>query len=194
VAKLGLLCFSLLIGLSNGGLFGQDFPVEPSGSPLPRGAVAVEFKVIFAIEKDPVPQVAQPWANSGADGAGSKTEMAIPAREGELIESAAEYESIFKQPSRDIDWETQRIYVAEEQTVYRLSRLESTSSLSGVYRTTDALYIGQTTTFVGPCQGIAQLREWFSYRHRYLFLLIPRMPQRIVRFSTSIGGCPPNIP
>lgn len=165
----------------------QQDPSDPSVSPLPPGATPIEYAVYSIHEMDG--GAAIPPAGGGSD-----IVLARPLTDGELIDSPEDYLKVFKKPPQDIDWSSRRLYVVEESTTYKLGSIESRSSLSGVYQTADALYIGQTWAHLGPCQGIAQLPEWFSYHLRYLVLLIPRVPEKIVRFDIQSGGCPPDIP
>jgi hypothetical protein len=190
--KKGATLILLLIVSSSRALFGQMVPVDPHGSPLPTGASAAEYGVVAVFENEAGLSRIQPRRNSGS--VGVKDQRDVRLRDGMLIDTPRQYAGIFNTESEGIDWKTQRVYVVEELTVYKFKNIDSRTTLSGVYRSPNALYIGLTSTHLGPCQGIAQLPEWFSYHRRFVVLRIPRVPERIVTFSNAVGGCPPDIP
>ena len=112
----------------------------------------------------------------------------------QIIETGEEYIQIFGEPSDTIDWKNQRILVYEQTNCYKFNDLGYTSYLSGVYAYEDTIYIGTTTTHYGPCQGIHQDMSWFSFDTQIIFILLPRLPEKITYYYCTIGGCPPDIP
>lgn len=184
------LAFLLIASVSRA-LVAQVVPVDPDSSSFPAGAHAVDYAVVSVYETNdraPVSRTAQEGAGSGQGG------PALRLREGMLIETGSQYVRVFGSQPEGIDWKTQRVYVVEELTVYRFDSIDSRTTLSGVYRTSDALYIELTSTHLGPCQGIAQQPEWFSFHRRFVAIRIPRLPEKIVTRQTIVGGCPPDIP
>ena len=163
-------------------------PSSPSDCPgRPLNAKPIEYKVLLAQRvfstKRPVPEVPRPDST-----------QAINLQGRQQIQDETEYQSVFGTKSSGIDWNLYRIVVVPLVTTYKLDRLDSTVTLSGISQTSDAIYIGLTFTQIGPCQGIAQKDEWFSYDRLNYFVLLPITPERIIFYTCVIGGCPPNIP
>jgi len=118
----------------------------------------------------------------------------IPVYDRQIINTEEEYIRIFGEPSDSIDWKKKRILVCHQIHCYRGNELEYESYLSGIYAYGEYLYIGTTTVHHGPCQGIRQDMSWFSLRFTTFFLLVPRIPEKVIYYHCSIGGCPPDIP
>jgi hypothetical protein len=116
------------------------------------------------------------------------------ARDGQEIQSEDEYLRMLGVPSAGIDWKESRILVVELTTVYKLGALETSTALSWIAGDSEAVYLGITFTQYGPCQGIAQQSEWFSYEQELLFILLPARPGPVVKRYCSVGGCPPDLP
>jgi hypothetical protein len=110
------------------------------------------------------------------------------------IQDESEYQSVFGRPSSGIDWSYSRIVAVPLTTIYKLSQLDSTVTLSEISQTSDGIYVGLRFTQVGPCQGIAQQDEWFSYYSLVYFVLLPKKPDHIIYYTCVVGGCPPDIP
>jgi hypothetical protein len=164
-------------------------PSSPSDCPgRPLNAKPIEYKVLLAQRilstKRLVPEV-MPKPDST---------QAIRLQGRQQIQDEAEYQSVFGRQSSGIDWSLYRIVVVPLVTTYKLDRLDSTVTLSGISQTSEAIYIGLTFTQIGPCQGIAQKDEWFSYDRLNYFVLVPKRPERITFYTCVVGGCPPDIP
>jgi hypothetical protein len=164
-------------------------PSNPSDCPgRPSNATPVEYKVLLAQRilstKRLVPEVL-PKPDSM---------QAINVQGRQQIQDEADYQSVFGGQSSGIDWSLYRIVIVPLLTTYKLDQLDSTEALSGISQTSDAIYIGLTFTQVGPCQGIAQLDEWFSYDRLNYFVVVPKTPERITFYTCVVGGCPPDIP
>lgn len=211
--KIGKICFYLFLGLfclfivinrswseddgEQNNANGLEDPVVEEVSPdslnlysscekPPDGAVPVDYTILSIThhnETSPDP----------ADNVNEKTSP-LSVYDRQIIETEEEYIRIFGAPSDGIDWKNQRILVYLEMTCYRFNDLEYTSYLSGVYVYGDTMYIGTTTTHHGPCQGIHQDMSWFSFQFQGLYLLLPKLPEKITYIHCSIGGCPPDIP
>jgi hypothetical protein len=189
VGALTLLPLSVQYADDGGEGTGQAAPAPARSTDCPgrpSHARPIEYKVLFTERifptKRPVPQVPQP---------GSAQTINLRGRR--VIQDEADYEDVFGRSS-NIDWSVSRIAVVSVVTTYKLDRLESTVTLSEITQTSEAIHIGLTFTQIGPCQGIAQKAEWFSYDRLDYFVLLPRMPDRIIYYTCVIGGCPPGIP
>jgi hypothetical protein len=198
-AKPVLLIFGAFTLLSFAQLFADDgenevSPVvaEPSNPSdclgRPMDARPIEYKVLLAqrilSSKRPVPEVL-PKPDST---------QAINLEGRQQVQDEAGYQSVLGRQSSGIDWSLYRIVVVPLVTTYKLDRLDSTVTLAGISQTSDAIYIGMTFTQVGPCQGIAQMDEWFSYYRVNYFVLMPKSPERLIFYTCVVGGCPPDIP
>jgi hypothetical protein len=195
-AKRAVLTLAALTLLSIVPTFGDDSgnmssPAvsESSDCPgRPSDAQPVEYRVLLAQRilstKRPVPQLPpQPDATQTVNLEGRQQ-----------IQSEADYQSVFGKQSSGIDWGISRIVIVPFMTTYKLDQLDSTVTLSGIAQTSDAIYIGLTFTQIGPCQGIAQKSEWFSYDRLNYFVLLPRRPERVIFYTCVVNGCPPGIP
>lgn len=159
----------------------------------PPGARAVVYRILFTQDLS-TGMFERPVLDNADNDSHEDNWSGIQVYNRQLISSEEEYLEVFGHPSEGINWEEERIFVFQEFTSYKFHDLESTLSLSGIYQSEDTIYIGSTSTRHGPCQGIAQQMEWFSFEHRNLFILLPQNPARIMYYFCRVGGCPPGIP
>jgi hypothetical protein len=161
-------------------------PVDTDCPEPPPGSYPAEYRILLtqtqAGRVRPTPlSKAQP-------------ERLYPVRDRQQIREEAEYVSVFGAPSQGIDWSVSRILVVELTTTYKLNALDSAVTLSGIHADADAIYVRLSFTQYGPCQGIAQQAEWYSYDRTDVFVLLPALPAEISFYYCIIGGCPPDIP
>lgn len=165
------------------GVEGDSVSREPNRPGPPAGARPVDYRVLHSQAQR------LPLRIGGTD-----LERPLSVQDRQEIREEAEYVRIFGRPSSGIDWNAFRILVVELTTTYKHNRLESAEELSGIFQDADGIYVGLTFTQYGPCEGIAQQAEWFSYAGTDLFILLPATPVRIEHYYRIIGGCPPDIP
>ena len=185
LVALSLAAFQALVLYADGpeGVIASE---EPDCPGPPPGAQPLEYTILFT-------QTRRSAEASAVVPLGGR-EPVIAVRDGQEIRDEALFVRVFGKPSEGIDWTAFRILVVQETTTYKRQELESVIVLSGIYGDADGIYVGLEMTQYGPCQGIAQLSEWFSYDRTDLFVLLPAQPAGIAYYSCVIGGCPPGIP
>lgn len=162
-----------------------EAPGSECGGP-PQGAQPVPYRILFSQVEAAAGALVPPPPT------GSKRTFSVYDRQ--QIVSEEQYQRVFGEHSNDIDWNKSRIVVVQLSTAYKLGNLESEMTLAGIFQTAGTISIGLTFTQYGPCQGTAQLPEWFSYQQTDLIVLLPAAPSDISFYSCEVGGCPPNIP
>ena len=187
-----LLVATILVALQASVLCAQDGPVGVvGGEPVcpwpPPSAHQLEYRVVFSQTQSsgtvltPVP----PHAEEG---------RTLQVSDRQEIQGEAQYRKVFGKPSEGVDWMTQRIFVIQVTTTYRLGELYSRVSIAGIHADDEGIYIGTDVAHYGPVQGIAQLAEWFSHDRTDLFLLLPALPERIVVYTCPVGAPQTDVP
>ena len=152
----------------------------------PPGAQPLEYRILFS-------QTRRSSEGSATVNLGERP-SGFTVRDRQEIQDEAEYGRIFGRPSGGIDWTAFRILVVQMTTTYKLEKLESAVTLSGIFADADGIYVGLEINQYGPAQGIAQQAEWFSYDRTDLFVLLPARPAKIVHYSCLIGGSRLDVP
>jgi hypothetical protein len=166
----------------------EAYPSRPRPLPFPPpGTLPLEYRVVT--QRDSLSGAELPLA---LDGQSPSLSPVIQDRM--EIRTEDEYRAALGEASEGIDWSEYRVLVVQDLTVYKLGRIESTVSLAGIYRSDYAIYIGRSYSQYGPVQGIAQLSEWFGYRYRSLFILLPSEPGPIYYIDIGLEDVPTDIP
>jgi len=151
----------------------------------------VEYRVLFSYT-DPPPNPHPPLPGDPLSVGDDDATPQVHYR-GE-IRSEAEYVDAFGSDSGGIDWTMYRVVAVQLTTIYKLGALETSENLTSIRADDSAIYLTVTATHHGPCQGIAQLSEWFSYQQSTLYVLLPNIPEPVSHLFCLVGGCPPDIP
>lgn len=149
--------------------YDKEYDISKSAQPL-------EFKILFYQNFE------SGTNNSSEQKATQQTQINFPVRDRQIISNEKEYRDIFKKPSEGIDWSKSRVVVFQESTTYKFDKPDSRASLSGIYQISNRIIIEMSFTHYGPVQGIRQMPEWFHYKYRVLFLLLPLKPE-IIEYS-----------
>lgn len=158
---------------------------------LPQGAVPLEN---WSILLELVGQSRPEPLSSSYD---TEEDSAFPAAvlyNRMIIGSEDEFRELSAGLLTEIDWETSRVLVIEEYASYKFDTLDRDARLSGIYVFEESLIVSQTSTYYGPCQGVAQDSVGVSFENSFLLIVLPREPATITYHWCRVGDCPPDIP